>query len=152
MMLFFTVGWENGRYQTWLFRGVAVAISLLAFPAWEDITDPTNWRDYLSRVVAVGLVLAIAGLITLLGRQKRPLQNGTRDAAQRKPWLQTAGWGLIVAAGLVGLVWPTLLYWEVRPFASELIGISLGYGPGFWLNLVGHAVVIGLAVSQLAKK
>lgn len=139
MLLFFTVGWENGRLQTWLFRGVAVAVSLLAFPAWEDITNPTSWRDYVSRVVAIGLVLAVAGLLSLFGGAKRP-------------WLQTVGWGLMVVAGLVGLVWPTLIYWEVRPYASELLRLELGYGPGFWLNIVGHAAIFMLAGWQLAKK
>jgi hypothetical protein len=126
---------------------VAVAVSLLAFPALEDITNPTSWRDYVSRVVAIGLVLAVAGLLTLIGSEKRPLRP-----AQRKLWLPRVGWGLMATAALVGLVWPTLIYWEVRPYASELMGVILGYGPGFWLNLLGHAAVLGLALVQLAKK
>jgi len=138
LLLFFTAGWANGRFQTWLFRGVAVAVSLLAFPALEDLIGPSQ-SDYLSRVAGIGLVVVVAGLLMLFGKQEWP-------------WLQTAGWGLMAAAGLVGLVWPTLIYWEVRPYASELIGVTLGYGPGFWLNLLGHAAVIGLAASQLAKK
>ncbi|MAT96570.1 MAG: hypothetical protein CL608_05450 [Anaerolineaceae bacterium] len=138
MMLFFTAGWENGRFKTWLFRGVAVAISLLAFPALEDLTGPSQ-SEYLSRVVGIGLVVVVAGLLLLFGGQKRP-------------WLPTVGWGLMAAAGLVGLILPTLIYGEVRPYASELIGVTLGYGPGFWLNLLGHAAVVGLAGTQLAKK
>jgi hypothetical protein len=151
MLLFFTVGWENGRFQTWLFRGVAVGSSLLAFPALEDLTGPGQ-SEYLSRVAGIGLVIVVAGLLTLFGGQKRPLRLATQVAAQRKPWLQKAGWGLMAIAALVGLVWPTLIYWEVRPYASELIGITLGYGSGFWLNLLGHAVVLALALLQLAKK
>ncbi len=138
-MLFFTVGWGNGRYQTWLFRGTAAAVSLLAFPALEDITDPTSWRDYVSRVVAIGLVLAVAGLLTLLGGQKRP-------------WLAPVSRALMIVAGLVGLILPTLIYGEVRPFASDLMRLELGYGPGFWLNLGGHTAVVLLAGWQLAKK
>lgn len=137
MMLFFTAGWQNGRCQTWLFRGAAVAVSLLAFPALEDLR--TGEGVYLSRVAGIGLVAAVAGLLLLFGGQKRP-------------WLPRLGWGFMALAGLVGLVWPTLIYGEVRPYASELMGVTLGYGPGFWLNLLGHAAVIGLAVSQLAKK
>lgn len=139
MLLFFTVGWDNGRFQTWLFRGVAVAVSLLAFPALEDLKEAATRSEYLSRVVAIGLVVMVAGMLTFFRGQKRP-------------WLQTAGWALMAVAGLVGLIWPTLIYWEVRPYASELIGVTLGYGPGFWLNLLGHAAVLGLAASQLAKK
>lgn len=138
MLLFFTVGWDNGRFQTWLFRGVAVAVSLLAFPALEDITGLSS-NEYQSRLVGIGLVIVVAGLITLFGRQKWP-------------WLPRVGWGLVATAGLVGLVWPTLIYWEVRPYASELIGVTLGYGPGFWLNVLGHAAALALAVTQLVKK
>jgi hypothetical protein len=135
MMLFFTVEWENGRWQTWLFRGVAVGVSLLAFPALEDLTG----RDYLSRLVGVGLVILVAGLLTLFGGTKRP-------------WYPRVAWGLMATAGLVGLVWPTLIYLEVRPYASELLRLELGYGPGFWLNIVGHAAIVMLSGWQLAKK
>jgi len=138
MLLFFTVAWDNGRLQTWLFRGVAVAVSLLAFPALEDLTGPSQ-SEYLSRVAGIGLVIVVAGLLTLFGGSKRP-------------WLQPVAWGLMVLAALVGMVWPTLIYGEVRPYASELMGVTLGYGPGFWLNLLGHAAVLGLALVQLAKK
>lgn len=137
-LLLFTVGWDNGRYQTWLFRGVSVAVSLLAFPALEDLIGPSR-GEYLSRVAAIGLVLLVAALLTFFGGQKRS-------------WLRQVGWGSMLLAGLVGLIWPTLIYVEVRPFASDLMRLELGYGPGFWLNVVGHAVVVTLAVLQLAKK
>ena len=138
MMLFFTVGWQNGRFQTWVFRGVAVAVSLLAFPALEDLMGPAR-SEYLSRVAGIGLVVVVAMLLLLLGRRERPL-------------FRSLSWGLMAVAGVIGLVWPTLIYWEVRPFASELMRVPLGYGPGFWLNLFGHALIFVLALSQLAKK
>ncbi|WP_420628222.1 hypothetical protein [Candidatus Leptofilum sp.] len=137
-LLFFTVGWANGRTQTWLFRGVAVAVSLLAFPALEDLTGPSQ-SEYLSRIAGIGLVMLVAGLLTLIGGQKRP-------------YLSQIRWGVIAVAGLVGLILPTLIYLEVRPFASDLMRLQLGYGPGFWLNLVGHTAVTLLAAWQLAKK
>lgn len=139
MLLFFTVGWHNGRFQTWIFRGVAVAVSLLAFPAWEDMTNPTSWRDYLSRIVAIGLVLAVAGLLTLFGEKTWPQ-------------LRLAGWSLTAVAALVGLVWPTWIFLEVRPYVSDLLRLDVGYGPGFWLNALGHTAVLILALLQLAKK
>lgn len=139
MLLFFTVGWQNGRFQTWVFRGVAVAVSLLAFPAWEDMTNPTSWRDYLSRIVAIGLVLAVAGLLTLFGEKTWPQ-------------LRLAGWSLTAVAALVGLVWPTWIFLEVRPYVSDLLRLDVGYGPGFWLNALGHTAVLILALLQLAKK
>lgn len=138
MLLFFTVDWANGRFQTWLFRGVALGISLLAFPALEDLTGPSQ-SEYFSRVAGIGLAIVVAGLLTLLRGPKRPL-------------IGFLGWGLMAAAGLVGLVWPTLIYLEVRPFASQIMGVPLGYGIGFWLNLVGHTLVFVLAAAQLAKK
>ena len=138
MLLFFTVGWQNGRVKTWLFRGVAVGVSLLAFPALEDLIGPSQ-SEYLSRVAGIGLVVVVAGLLMILGGQERPL-------------LRNLGWGLTAVVGLVGLVLPTLIYLEVRPFASEIMGVPLGYGPGFWLNLLGHATVLILVILQLAKK
>lgn len=138
-MLFFSVGWNNGRYQTWLFRGVAIVVSLLAFPALEDITNPISWRDYLSRVVAIGLVVVVAGLLTWFGERKWP-------------WLRPASRVLLIVVGLVGLILPTLIYLEVRPFVSDLLRLELGYGPGFWLNGVGHTAVVLLAAWQMAKK
>jgi hypothetical protein len=138
MLLFFTTEWENGRFQTWLFRSVAIGVSLLAFPAKEDLVGPAQ-GDYLSRLVGIGLVILVAGLLALFGGQK-------------KPFAARLGWGLMAVAGLVGLVWPTLIYWEVRPFASELMQVELGYGPGFWLNLLGHTASLILSSWQLAKK
>lgn len=137
-MLFFTVGWRNGRFQTWLFRGVAATVSLLAFPALEDLTGPTQ-SEYLSRVAGVGLVVVMAGLLTLFGER-------------RWPWLRPMSRVLMVVVGLAGLILPTLIYLEVRPFVSDLLRLELGYGPGFWLNGVGHTAVVLLAAWQLAKK
>jgi hypothetical protein len=138
MMLFFTLGWGNGRFQTWLFRGAAMAVSLLAFPAFEDLTGPSQ-SEYLSRLAGIGLVVVVAGLLMLLGNQKRP-------------WLRYAGWAVVAVTGLVGLIWPTLIYLEVRPFVSDLMRLEIGYGPGFWLNGLGHTAVVLLAGWQLAKK
>ncbi|MBK7895797.1 MAG: hypothetical protein WAS33_24770 [Candidatus Promineifilaceae bacterium] len=137
-MLLFTVGWGNGRFQTWLFRGVAVAVSLLAFPALEDLTGPSQ-SEYLSRLVGIGLVVAVAGLLMLVGNKKVP---GSLPISCV----------LIVLAGLVGLILPTLMYGEVRPYVSDLLRLQLGYGPGVWLNGLGHAALAGLAGWQLAKK
>ena len=137
-MLFFSVGWGNGRSQTWLFRGVAIVVSLLAFPALEDLTGSSQ-SEYLSRLVGIALVVVVAGLLTLFGGEKRP-------------WLAPVCRVMLIVVGLVGLILPTLIYWEVRPFVSDLLRLELGYGPGFWLNGVGHTAVVLLAAWQLAKK
>ncbi len=95
-MLFFTVGWDNGRFQTWLFRGTAAGVSLLAFPALEDLTGPSQ-SEYLSRVVGIALVVIVAGLLTLFGER-------------RWPWLRPVSRVLMIVVGLVGLILPTLIY------------------------------------------
>jgi hypothetical protein len=76
-MLFFTVGWNNGRFQTWLFRGVAVVVSLLAFPALEDLTGPSQ-SEYLSRGGGLRWWSCCGGFAYLFG-EKRP--------DKLRPWL-----------------------------------------------------------------
>jgi hypothetical protein len=146
MMLFFTAAWENGRYQTQLFRAAAVAVSLLAVPALEDLTGPSQ-SDYLSRLAGIGVVVVVALLLSWLGWQERLLRQ-----TQDKLFLRPLAWGGICVAALVGLVWPTLIYLDVRPFASQIMRVELGFGLGFWLNLVGHAAVLLLAASQLIQR
>ncbi|MCP4422286.1 MAG: hypothetical protein GY805_37230 [Chloroflexi bacterium] len=146
MMLFFTAAWENGRFQTWLFRATAVGVSLLAFPALEDLIGPSK-SDYFSRLAGIGVVVVVAVLLALWGGQKQLLQQ-----TQDRLFLLWLGWVGMGVASLVGLILPTLIYLEVRPFASQIMRFELGYGPGFWLNLVGHAAVLLFVVYQLAKK
>ena len=38
IMVLLTAGWDNRRWQTWLFRLLAIGVSLLAFPAVAAIT------------------------------------------------------------------------------------------------------------------
>ncbi len=67
-------------------------------------------------------------------------------------WLANLAGVFILLAGLSGAIWPTLIFLEVRPFASQIIGTELGYGPGFWLNLLGHGLVLILAGRGLVSR
>ena len=49
MLAVLTVSWSNARWQTWAMRGLAAAVSLLAFPAYEDITGQFR-HEYMPRV------------------------------------------------------------------------------------------------------
>jgi hypothetical protein len=58
--------WDNGRWQTWVVRGLGILISLLAFPALEDMFGP-NMQDYVPRVQWIGLVVLTALVVSILG-------------------------------------------------------------------------------------
>jgi hypothetical protein len=117
-------------WRAWMVRALGVLICLLAFPAIEDISGPVR-EQYLLRVVLIGLVFATA-LITGFWRPT--------GGWPRLPWLLLAG------LGLLGALLPTWLYLQVQPFLSDILGVSVSAGLGFWLNMLGNTliVVIGL--------
>ncbi len=137
MLALWTMTWPNGRWQTWAVRGVAVLISLLAFPALEDLLGGAR-AQYTTRVYLIGLVVALALLSGVIG---------TRLAA-RWPWLP---WLLLAAIGLVGAAGPAWMYWQIRPFVSQTIGLPLGVGWGLWLNTGGHLLVTAVSLWQAAR-
>jgi hypothetical protein len=128
MLALWTVEWPNGRWQTWLMRGLAVAVSLLAFPALEAIRDEPS-SEWLLRLLLIGGVVLVAGLSGLGGRLPSAL-----------PWL------LIMLLALLGAVLPTWAYLAVRPIIADWLRAPIGIGPGVWLNLMGHLGVGVVAV------
>ncbi len=68
MLAVLTMGWENGRWQTWLMRGLALLVSLLAFPAYEDLMGDYR-SQYLLRVALSGLVGLTIILVSLFGKK-----------------------------------------------------------------------------------
>ena len=54
------------------------------------------------------------------------------------------------AVALLGLFLPTWAYLAFRSPVAELLDQSVGFGPGFWLNGIGHLIVAVVAVSQLS--
>lgn len=130
MLALTSARWPNRRWQTWAARAVAVAISLLAFPALEAWgTEPAEW---LWRVLLIGLVLLTAGLAAFLG-----------EGAERAVWF------LLALVALTGAVLPTWVYLAMRPAFGTLLREHVGIGPGVWLNLAAHLLALRVAVWQL---
>lgn len=121
--------WTDGRWQTWMLRLLAVSISLLSFPALEAIRfeESSQWQ---LRILLISVVMLLAGTAVLWGHRPR----------------LTAV--IIVIAGLSGAIWPTWAYLSVRPVISALVGTPLGIGPGVWLNLLGHLLILGAGVMR----
>lgn len=136
MLELLTLPWQNGRWQTWAMRGLGISVSLLVFPALEDISGP-NSHEYLPRVQWIGLVVVTAVAVSLLGWKV--------DKTIRL-WLS---WSLLLLLGLVGLVQPTRIYLQVQPNVSQLFGVSVGIGWGLILNGLGHLIVTGISLWQL---
>lgn len=130
MLALWTAGWPNGRWQTWLMRGLAVFVSLLAFPALEAIRDEPN-SEWVLRLSLIGGVALVAALSGLGGRLPAIL-----------PWL------FIAVLALLGAALPTWAYLAVRPVIADWLRAPIGIGPGVWLNLVGH---LGVALVALYK-
>ncbi|RMH01959.1 MAG: hypothetical protein D6706_00895 [Chloroflexi bacterium] len=129
-----TVVTDNGRWQAWGLRITAVAVSLLAFPAIEDLTGAFR-AQYMGRVWFIILV----GVVVLASIWWRKWRKG----------IAWEVWGLMVVTGLVGLILPTWLYWQVRPAVSELLRVPVGVGLGVWLNSIGHLLITAVSLYSL---
>jgi hypothetical protein len=136
MLALWTMRWPNGRWQTWVMRGLAIAVSLLAFPAIADLTGGAR-HEYLLRVQLIGWVVVVALLSGVAARWRQTAVMG---------WLP---WLLLLLVGLVGGVLPAWYYGEIRPYFSQVMGVSLGIGPGVWLNTLGHLLIALIALRQL---
>lgn len=124
MMAVWTTAWPNGRWQTWAMRGLAVLVSLLAFPSIEAIRfEP--FSEWLLRIGLVGLVGGTAVLSALLDRLP----------VKAAPFL-------LLLLALLSLILPTWAYFSMRPVIAELFQTAVGIGPGFLLHFVGNALVI----------
>jgi hypothetical protein len=127
MMILWTASWPNRRWRTWLMRGLALLVALLAFPAIEAIRDePAD--QWLLRIGLISGVVLITLFIPLLGH-----------LPERKVVLLS--WSGICLLALAGLTLPTWAYLSFKPVISELIGQRVGIGPGVWLNIGGNLAV-----------
>ena len=133
MLVIWTVGWPNRRWQTWAMRGVAIAISLLSFPALEDLTGQTA-SEYTPRVWAIGFVIIVALISGLLSRWSQVV---------RLKWL------IIALLALIGYILPSWVYGQARMAVSEVLGLPIGVGIGVWLNRFGHTVTLLAGLKQL---
>ncbi len=135
MLVLYTAGW-NGRWQTWLVRGLAVLIGFLAFPAFEDLAGP-GYSAYLLRV---GLLVGVAG---------------TAVFSSLVPRLNVPAWAVwvgIAVLGVIGGALPTWMYLDIRPYVSQVFGVSVGVGIGVWLNGVGHGLVTAVVLWRIRGK
>jgi hypothetical protein len=108
-------------------RVVAVFVSMLALPAFEVVRfEPLD--QWLVRLLAVVLVVGAAFAVAHI-----------HPGMEMKPWIYaTAG---MVCLATIGAILPTWVYLSVRPAAEQVIGVNVGFGPGFWLNLGGNIAV-----------
>jgi hypothetical protein len=136
LLALWTMRWQNGRWQTWAMRGLAIAVSLLAFPAIADLTGGAR-HEYLLRLQLIGLVVLVSGLSSVAARWRETAVMG---------WLP---WLLLTVVGLIGGVLPAWYYGEIRPYFSQIMGVPLGIGPGVWLNTFGHLLIALIALRQL---
>lgn len=138
MLAVLTMGWENGRWQTWVMRGLAVLVSLLAFPALEDVTGAFR-SQYLLRVALIGLVVLTVFLVALFG--KKLVANWA--------WLP---WVLLAILGFIGAALPLWYYLsQVRPYVSGVLGVPVGVGWGLILYTVGCLGITAVSLWQLRR-
>jgi hypothetical protein len=135
LIALWTATWPNRRAGTWLARGLAVAVALLAFPAVAAITSEPR-SEWLLRLALIGVVAATAVVAALVAR--RP------GAA----W----PWALMAVVALVGAVGPTWAYLAVRPVVGAALRQPVGVGAGVVLNALGCLLVAGLCVAAWQKE
>ena len=135
MLVVWTIGWPNDGWKTWATRGLAVVISLLAFPAIESLRfeDSDQWLARLSLVILVALSAVLCSQATRLSRR----------------WQQIIEWSLFAALGVLGASLPLWTFLVLRPEISAIFGDTIGIGPGLWLNTIGHLIGAGVGVYGL---
>lgn len=120
-----TTGWDNRAWRTWVMRLLAVAVALVALPAFASITGEPR-SEWLLRVVLIVLVAGVSLLVSLAPRSQ------TLPAA--------ALWGILGVA-MVGLALPAWQYVAVLPVVESILDRSLGIGLGVWLNTAGFGLI-----------
>jgi hypothetical protein len=118
--------------RAWTVRVLGVLISMLAFPAIEDISGPV-FEQYLLRVVLIGLVVVVA-FITGFWYPKR---------SRWLPWL------LLTILCLTGALLPAWLFFQVQSLLSDILGVPVSAGLGFWLNMLGNTLIVVISLYQM---
>jgi hypothetical protein len=138
-LLLLTMPWSPQRWQTWVWRGLALLISLLAFPALEDLRSATQ-QEYTPRVLWIALIFAMAIGVSFLGWRWG-----------KRLWLNKLTWLLILIISLLGAFMPTWVYWQVKSAFAPILGTSVGIGWGVWLNGVGQLFIASMSLRQLVR-
>ena len=136
MLALWTAGWSNRRWQTWLVRGTALLISLLAFPAIESFQEEPakQWIFRLLYIAFVGMAILLAAYYS----SKARVPN-------------TVPWAYFVGLGLIGAVLPLWTYLAVRPVVEEIFGSDVGFGVGIILNTIGHGIAVAVGLVYLCQ-
>jgi chromate transport protein ChrA len=125
LLALMTADWPNNRWQTWVMRGLAIAVSLLAFPAIAAIiTEPQS--EWLLRVILISLVILTVVISSL---------------AFRSPHIQALIRPVMFMIALIGAFLPVWQYLMIRPVVMDIMNRSIGFGPGVWANLFGGILV-----------
>lgn len=134
MMVVWTAGWQNGRWQTWAMRGLAVLVSLLAFPAFEAIRfEPADqWLLRMGLIGVVGLAAVLSSFFHRLPHRALPI--------------------LLLTFALIGLILPTWAYLAMRPVIADLMRTEIGIGPGLLLHLVGNLLIVVAGLFLLLRR
>ena len=130
MLVFWTIDWPNNHWKTWMMRGIAILISLLASPPIESIRYEST-DQWLVRLFLVSVVVLAVLLMPLAGKL----------AQDRKEMIK---WSTIAVLGLLGSLLPLWTYLSYRPEISSIFGSDFGIGPGLWLNTVGNLMVVAV--------
>ena len=133
MMILWTAEWPTNRWQTWAMRGLAFAVSLLAFPALEAIRDEPS-SQWLLRLVLIGLVAVTAVLSPLLRR----LPNKLLPL-------------LLLILAVLNLALPLWAYTAVRPIIADLLQTDVGIGPGLLLHILGNGLISAAVVLTITQ-
>lgn len=133
LLALWTATWPNRRARTWLARGLAVAVALLAFPAVAAITSEprSEWLPRLALIGVVALVAVLAG-----------------------PWPARGGaavglWALMAGVAIIGAAGPTWHYLAARSVMATALGQPVGVGPGVWLNALGCLLVAVVSLLEI---
>jgi hypothetical protein len=130
MLVIWTIDWPNNNWKTWMMRGIAILISLLAVPPIESIRYESTGQ-WLPRLFLVMVVLIAVLMMPLAGKL----------AQDRKEMIK---WSTIAVLGLLGALLPLWTFLSYRPEISSIFGSSFGIGPGLWLNTVGNLMVVAV--------
>ncbi|GMQ78540.1 MAG: hypothetical protein BMS9Abin02_1058 [Anaerolineae bacterium] len=136
MMALWTARWSNRRWKTWVIRGTALLISLLALPAIESFRD-----EPISQWVLRLLFIVVAAIAILLATVY----------ASRESVPYTVPWAYFVGLGLIGALLPLWIFLAIRPVAGEIIGSKVGFGVGILLNILGHGLLVALGMIHLSR-
>jgi hypothetical protein len=133
LLALWTATWPNRRAQTWLARGLAVAVALLAFPAVASITSEPR-SEWLLRLALIGAVAAAVVLAAWVAARGGPA---------------VLVWAVMVGVAVVGAVGPTWHYLAARALFAAALGRPVGVGAGVWLNALGCLLVAAVGLMEM---